>query len=148
MSEWLRTTCPHDCPSACGLLVERCADGEVGKVKGDPDHGYTRGVICAKVSRYRERVHHPDRLTRPLLRTGAKGAGREAFTPIGWDEALERLAAGLREAERTHGPESVWPFQYAGTMGLIQRHALNRLRHMAGWSGQKETICVLSLIHI
>ncbi|MEM9605092.1 MAG: molybdopterin-dependent oxidoreductase [Pseudomonadota bacterium] len=141
MVETVRSTCPHDCPSVCGLLVERLPDGTVGKVKGDPDHDYTRGVICAKVSRYRERNHHPDRLVRPLLRTGAKGIGREAFVEIEWDDALDRVVNGMQQAVERHGSEAVWPYQYAGTMGLVQRQAINKLRHAARYSGQKETIC-------
>lgn len=58
-SQWVATGCPHDCPSGCGLLVERRADGTVGEMRGNPAHPYNRGVICAKVSRYAERANHP-----------------------------------------------------------------------------------------
>ncbi|MGB0865796.1 MAG: molybdopterin-dependent oxidoreductase [Granulosicoccaceae bacterium] len=142
MSQYQRSTCPHDCPSACGLLVERLGPDRIGRVKGDPDHGYTRGVICAKVSRYQERNHHAGRLNKPLLRVGKKGVGIEAFEPISWDQALDRVAAEMRSASESYGPESVWPYKYAGTMGLIQLNALVRLRNLAGYSVQKETICV------
>ena len=142
MSEFLRTTCPHDCPSACGLLVERVDGQRIGRVKGDPEHDYTRGVICAKVSRYQERNHHVSRLTTPLARVGAKGVGREAFKEISWDEALDRVAAEFKAASAEFGRESIWPYKYAGTMGLIQLNALERLRNLAGYSRQKETICV------
>ena len=140
MSALLRpSVCPHDCPSVCALQVEVRADGRIGRVRGG-DQPYTDGVICAKVARYAERANHPDRLTRPLLRVGAKGEGR--FAPIGWDEALDLLAERLREATARHGPETVWPYHYAGTMGLVQRGAIRRLGHLAGWSRQRETFCV------
>lgn len=142
MGEFRRSTCPHDCPSACGLLVECLDDGGIGRVRGDSDHGYTRGVICAKVSRYRERTHHPERLTTPLRRVGPKGVGAAAFEPVSWDWALDEVAAQLRRASERYGPESVWPYQYAGTMGLVQRNAIERLRHLGGFSREKETICV------
>ena len=45
------------------------------------------------------------------------------------------------EAERTHGPEAVWPYYYAGTMGLVMRDGINRLRHVKKYSGQFSTIC-------
>ena len=89
------SVCPHDCPSVCALQVEVTADGRIGRVRGG-EQPYTDGVICAKVARYAERAHHPDRLRQPLLRVGAKGEGH--FAPIGWDEALDLLAARLREA--------------------------------------------------
>ncbi len=75
------TTCPHDCPSACSLEVELLDNKTIGKVHGARDNSYTEGVICTKVSRYAERVHHPDRLTQPLRRVGAKGRGGSSRSP-------------------------------------------------------------------
>src|SRR5712672_884198 len=133
------STCPHDCPSACALDVEVIDGSSIGRVRGSKLQSYTAGVICAKVSRYAERIHHPDRLTRPLLRTGPKGAGQ--FRPIGWDEALDRIAERFIADTARHGSESVWPFFFAGTMGLVQRDGINRLRHVMRYSRQKMTIC-------
>ncbi len=113
--------------------------GRIGRVYGAADNSYTAGVICAKVARYAERVHHPDRLTQALLRTGPKGSGQ--FRPIGLDEALDRAAEGLMAAEARHGSEAVWPYYYAGTMGLVQRDGINRLRHVKRYSDQYSTIC-------
>ncbi|BBK30169.1 dehydrogenase [Allostella humosa] len=136
----VRSACPHDCPSTCALDVERIDARTIGRVRG-ADNPYTAGVVCAKVGRYAERVHHPDRLTQPLLRVGPRGVGRASFTPIGWDEALDRVADGLKQAADRHGPEAVWPYYYAGTMGLVQRDGINRLRHVMGYSRQLNTIC-------
>lgn len=141
-STYVPTVCPHDCPSTCALEVERIDAHTIGKVRGSASNSYTAGVVCAKVSRYRERQHHPDRLTEPLLRTGAKGEGRAAFTPISWDEALDRVADGLNAAAAKHGPEAVWPYFYAGTMGHLHRDGIDRLRHVMGYSRQFSTICV------
>src|ERR1700756_823227 len=80
------SACPHDCPSTCALEVEVLDSHTIGRVRGAADNSYTAGVICAKVARYAERVHHPDRLLRPLRRTGGKGT---AFAPISWDDALD-----------------------------------------------------------
>ncbi len=113
--------------------------GRMGRVYGATENSYTAGVICAKVARYAERVHHPDRLTTALLRTGPKGSGQ--FTPIAITEALDRAADGLLAAEARHGAQSVWPYYYAGTMGLVQRDGINRLRHAKGYSDQYSTIC-------
>ena len=137
---FLPSACPHDCPSTCALEVERLDENTIGKVRGAADNDYTLGVICEKVARYRERVHHPDRLSRPLKRTGAKGSGQ--FEPISWDDALDEVADAFNCAADKHGPEAVWPYHYAGTMGLVQRDGIHRLRHVMGYSGMDETICV------
>src|SRR6516225_9900785 len=110
------SACPHDCPSTCALEVELLDERTIGSVRGAADNAYTAGVICAKVARYAERIHHPDRLTRPLLRTGPKGSGQ--FRPIAWDEALDRVASAFMAAAAQSGSEAVWPYYYAGTMGL------------------------------
>lgn len=134
------SACPHDCPSTCALEVDIEASGRIGRVRGAKDNSYTAGVICAKVARYAERANHPDRLLTPLLRTGPKGSGQ--FRPIAWDEALDRVAEGLLAAERAHGAASVWPYYYAGTMGLVMRDGINRLTHAKGYSRFFSTICV------
>jgi anaerobic selenocysteine-containing dehydrogenase len=134
------SACPHDCPSTCALEVEVFGDQTIGRVRGAADNAYTAGVICAKVARYAERVHHPDRLTRPLRRTGAKGSGE--FAPIAWDDALDLVAEQFLRAERAHGSEAVWPYFYAGTMGYVMRDGINRLRHAKNYSGFFSTICV------
>ncbi|HLJ63162.1 MAG TPA: molybdopterin oxidoreductase family protein [Stellaceae bacterium] len=135
------SVCPHDCPSTCGLAVERLDARTIGRVRGSPTHPYTAGVVCAKVGRYAERQHHPDRLRAPLRRVGAKGAGRGAFVEIGWEEALDEVAAQLTHAAARYGSETVWPYFYAGTMGLVQRDGINRLRHAMGYSRQHSTFC-------
>jgi anaerobic selenocysteine-containing dehydrogenase len=138
--EIVHSVCPHDCPSTCALEVERLDTRTIGRVRGAEGNTYTAGVICAKVARYAERVHHPDRLGQPLMRVGPKGSGH--FKQISWDEALDRTAEALLAAERKHGSETVWPYYYAGTMGLMMRDGINRLRNVKKYSGQHSTICV------
>jgi len=134
------SACPHDCPSTCALEVELLDGCTIGRVRGAPDNSYTAGVICAKVARYAERVHHPDRLTQPMRRTGPKGSG--AYAPVSWDDALDLVAGKFMEAERRHGAQAVWPYYYAGTMGLVQRDGIHRLRHAKKYAGFHSTICV------
>jgi anaerobic selenocysteine-containing dehydrogenase len=133
------SVCPHDCPSTCALSVQVLDGSRIGAVRGAAGHSYTAGVICAKVARYAERIHHPDRLIQPYLRTGPKGSGQ--FRPISWTEALDRIAERFAADSEKHGSEAVWPFYYAGTMGLVQRDGINRLRHVMRYSRQKMTIC-------
>jgi anaerobic selenocysteine-containing dehydrogenase len=137
----LPSVCPHDCPSACALEVERIDGRRIGRVRGARSQSYTAGVVCAKVARYAERQHHPDRLSQPLRRIGEKGVGRAAFAPVSWDEALDAVAEALTGAARRYGPEAVWPYYYAGTMGLVQRDGINRLRHAMRYSREDLSIC-------
>ncbi len=133
------SVCPHDCPSTCALEVELPGNNRIGRVHGAKSNTYTDGVICGKVARYAERIHHPDRLLHPLRRIGAKGSKR--FERISWDDALDITAEALLKAEKKHGPEAVWPYYYAGTMGLVMRDGINRLRHAKRYSHQYSTIC-------
>ena len=127
------SACPHDCPSTCALDVEILAPNRIGRVHGAKDNSYTAGVICAKVARYADRVHHPDRLLKPLVRSGGKGEG--AWKEASWEAALDLVAERLIAAEEKHGSETVWPYYYAGTMGLVQRDGIDRLRHAKKYSG-------------
>jgi len=133
------SACPHDCPSTCALDVEILDERTIGRVRGAKDNSYTAGVICAKVARYAERVHHPDRLKHPLVRAGAKGEGQ--WKQASWEAALDLVAERFLKAEQDHGSESVWPYYYAGTMGLVQRDSINRLRFAKRYSNQFDSFC-------
>jgi anaerobic selenocysteine-containing dehydrogenase len=133
------SACPHDCPSTCALDVEIIDKRTIGRIHGAKGNDYTAGVICAKVARYAERVHHPDRLLKPLIRAGAKGEGN--WKEASWEAALDLVAEKFLEAEARYGSETVWPYYYAGTMGLVQRDSINRLRHAKKYSGFFSTIC-------
>ena len=139
--ETVYSACPHDCPSTCALAVERLSPTRIGRARGLKTNPYTAGVVCAKVARYVERVHHPDRLTRPLRRVGEKGAG--SFQAITWDAALDEVAEAFTRAEQRHGAEAVWPYFFAGTMGHVQRDGIERLRHVKGYSRQSSSICTM-----
>ncbi len=139
--EFLPSVCPHDCPSTCALEVERLDARRIGRVRGAAGNSYTLGVVCEKTARYHERVHHPGRLLTPLRRVGDKGGNREAFQPIGWDDALDILAERFGRIADRYGSEAIWPYFYAGTMGLVMRDGINRLRHALRYSREHLTIC-------
>ncbi|MGF6727921.1 anaerobic selenocysteine-containing dehydrogenase [Paraburkholderia youngii] len=137
-TEFARAVCPHDCPDTCAMRVT-VDNGRAIKVAGDPDHPPTQGVLCTKVSRYAERVYHPNRLTTPMKRVGRKGEGR--FAPVSWDEALDFAANRLGEIAR-RAPEAILPYSYAGTMGLVQGDSIaQRFFHKLGASQLDRTIC-------
>ncbi len=145
----VHTVCSHDCPDSCGVLVTVNEQGRAVKVQGDPAHPVTQGFLCGKVAKYLDRVYAPDRILYPLKRKPgvAKGPlmrGREleAFERVSWDEALEGIAAQLKEIAERHGPESVLPYSYAGTMGLLGYGSMDRrFFHRMGASQLDRTIC-------
>lgn len=133
------STCPHDCPSTCGLKIDVDEKGHMQRVRGAAENSYTAGVICAKVSRYAERVHHPDRLTKSYRRVGARSDGD--FQEIAFEDALDEVAENFLKLIERHGAETIWPYYFAGTMGLVQRDCINRFRKLFKFSNQHSTIC-------
>jgi anaerobic selenocysteine-containing dehydrogenase len=117
-------TCHHDCPDSCGWVVT-VEDGKAVKLRGNPDHPFSKGELCPKVNRFLERVYHPDRVLHPLIRTGPKGAGE--FRQATWEEALDLVATRLRDVIATHGGEAILPWGDAGTQGLAQMSWLDRV---------------------
>ncbi len=53
----VRGACGHDCPDTCSWIVDVNGD-RADALRGDPDHPFTRGALCAKVDRYLDRVYH------------------------------------------------------------------------------------------
>src|SRR6266481_1226417 len=105
MKRVVHAACPHDCPDACGVLIT-IEDGRATHLEGDPAHPVTRGFLCAKVTKYLDRVYSPDRVLYPMRRKGSvpKGPGGpgtaplQVFERISWDEALDEIASKLRLA--------------------------------------------------
>ena len=129
--ETVRVVCAHDCPDMCSLLAE-VEDGRVRRVRGDPEHKFTAGFACAKVNRDAELVHSPERLKTPLRRTGRKGDG--SFAPIGWDEALDEIAARWKEIVAESGPLALLGYAYSAHQGQLNRSLVLGLFHALGTS--------------
>src|SRR5262245_24335480 len=135
----VQAVCPHDCPDTCAMLVEVDENGRAVRVKGDPSNPFTHGGLCVKVAHYEKRTYNPDRLLYPMKRTGRKGEGH--FARITWDEALDTVAAKLKAIAKEN-PESILPYSYAGTMGLLQGSSMDRrFFHRLGASLLDRTIC-------
>lgn len=139
MGHVVRGACPHDCPDTCAMQVT-VVDGRAVAVAGDRAHPITAGTLCAKVNDYVERVYAPDRVLRPLLRSGPKGAG--SFRTVSWDEALDVVADGLADVRHRYGGEAILPYSYLGTMGFVQRDLMSaRLMNALGATNLERTIC-------
>ncbi|MEZ5852407.1 MAG: molybdopterin-dependent oxidoreductase [Hyphomicrobiaceae bacterium] len=135
----IRVTCAHDCPCMCSLLAE-VDNGRIVKISGDPEQPFTDGFACAKVNRDMETVHSPERLTTPLRRVGAKGAG--VFEAISWAQALDEIEARWKGIIAAEGPLALLGYAYSSHQGQINRHLPNGLFHALGTSRlQAGTVC-------
>ena len=131
--------CQHDCPDNCAMetLVR---DGRAVSVKGRHDHPFTRGVLCAKVRSFEQRVYAPDRILHPMRRVGAKGEGR--FEQITWDDALNEIGDRFNTIIDEHGAEAILPFNYLGSQGLLNgMHAGDPFFNRLGASIGERTFC-------
>ncbi|MDZ4872252.1 MAG: putative dimethyl sulfoxide reductase chain YnfF [Chroococcidiopsis cubana SAG 39.79] len=118
IGETIRTTCPRDCYDACGIVVVK-RQGEIVRVKGDPEHPVSRGELCGKcaVAYNGAWIDRQTRLTQPLKRIGAKGEGR--FMPTSWDEAIATICQQLQEILFTSDGRGILHTHYTGTCSLI-----------------------------
>src|SRR6201999_618374 len=134
--------CPLDCPDGCSWIVTVDDDGTPTRLRGNPDHPYTRGALCAKVNDYIDHARAPGRLLHPLRRTGPKGSGE--FERIDWDTAVATIAEQFQQAVDQHGGEAIWPFSGTGGLGGIQGvggRAGSRLWNVLGASLHYTNIC-------
>ena len=92
------------CHGGCGVLAH-IEDGKLVKIEGDPDHPWNQGRLCARCLAMTQYVDHPDRLTRPIKRVGARGEGK--WQEITWDEAFDLIEEKLGSIREQFGPESV-----------------------------------------
>ncbi|HET9308682.1 MAG TPA: molybdopterin-dependent oxidoreductase, partial [Candidatus Sulfotelmatobacter sp.] len=164
MKQVVKAACPHDCPDACGVLIT-VEDGRATKIQGDPLHPVTRGFLCAKVSKYLDRVYSPARVLYPLRRIGPKGpaggvaqqlssapgqpraaaptqADPHIWERISWDEALGEIAARFRIIATEFGSEAILPYSYGGTLGALNGASMDRrFFHRLRASQLERTIC-------
>jgi anaerobic selenocysteine-containing dehydrogenase len=133
------TVCPLDCPDACSLDVT-LQDGRITSIDGSPHNTVTNGYICAKVRRFTERVYGSDRLLYPAIRRGPKGLG--LFERASWDDAMALIARRLAEARETWGGESILPYSYGGSNGLLTQDTSDAtLFRRLGASRLARTVC-------
>jgi anaerobic selenocysteine-containing dehydrogenase len=145
----VHTVCSLDCPDSCAVLVTVDDSGRATKVQGDPNHPVTRGFLCPKVAKYLDRAYSPGRLLTPLRRKQGipkgplpHGGELAAFEQISWEEALDEIARRLSHIAAEFGPESILPYSYAGTIGLLGYGSMDRrFFHRLGASQLDRTIC-------
>jgi anaerobic dimethyl sulfoxide reductase subunit A len=133
----VRAGCPaHNCGGRC-LLTLHVENGVIVRIDTDDRPSDTVEApqlrACIRGRAYRHREYHPDRLLRPLKRTGRRGAGQ--FTPVSWDEALDTVAAALQRVKKAYGNHALFvPYgtgSYSQTNG---RQVAQRLMNLFGGS--------------
>lgn len=135
----LQTACPLDCPDACSLEVH-LDQGRVQRLEGDHRNPVTAGFICTKVRKFPEHMYGPDRLLRPMLRSGHKGSGE--FRPATWEEAFTVICQRLEEIRSVHGGEAILPYFYGGSNGSLSQGTTDaRFFRRLGASELARTIC-------
>ena len=135
----VRGACPHDCPDTCAMLVT-VENGRATKVRGDPDHPFTRGGLCVKVNDYTNHTYSPDRVLYPLRRVGAKGEGR--FDRITWDEALDEIAERFQGVIDEYGGQAILPYSYLGAEGILNGLTVgDPFFHTLGATVSERTFC-------
>ena len=144
MKKVVHAACPHDCPDACGVLIT-VEDGRATRLQGDPNHPVTRGFLCAKVTKYLDRVYSPVRLLYPMRRVAPKGQGNgdaSDFVRISWDEAYSAIVEKFKAISSEFGPEAILPYSYAGNMGVLSYAGMaHRFFYRVGASQLNRTIC-------
>lgn len=104
------TACTMDCPDVCSILAE---NGPAGlRLRGNPDHPFTRGFVCSKLDVHRRRLTSSHRLRSPRLRENGR------WRDIAWDEALnlcvEKIGACRAE------PRSILHVCGSGNRGVVK----------------------------
>jgi len=95
------------CTCQCGIVVDVAAE-EIVRVKGDFTHPLSHGYTCPKGRALGQLHHHPNAITRPLMRKNG------ALVPVSWGECLEDLSSRLRAVIDAHGPNAVGCFFGSG----------------------------------
>jgi anaerobic selenocysteine-containing dehydrogenase len=90
------------CEPCCGLKAE-VKGGRITKLSPDRDNPHSLGHVCVKGTNFQDIVHDPDRVLKPLRRTGLPGE----FEEVSWDAALADIADRLAAIIREDGPDSV-----------------------------------------
>ena len=134
----LPTICALDCPDACALDIT-VEDGKVTHLAGNREHPVTKGFACAKMAKYPQRQEQSDRVLVPMRRIGPKGSGQ--FEPIRWETAIDEIAERLKGVLEKHGAQTVLPYAYGGTMGVLQSQAPLAFFRAIGALELDQTIC-------
>ena len=135
---YIFNTCPRDCYDTCSI-VTRVRNGKLHTIEANSKQPFTKGFLCPKAQGLTQYVYSKQRVLYPMKRDGPKGKGK--FKRISWDQALQEIVDQIRERSAKYGTDSVLQFDYAGTMGQIQRFFPSRFFNAIGAARITHTIC-------
>ena len=93
LETWKVSTCGQ-CPAGCGIRVRLIDDVPV-RILGNPIAPVNNGFLCPMGEAGLELLYHPDRISQPMRRKGAKG--ERGWEPVSWDDAVKQISRSLRE---------------------------------------------------
>ena len=131
-------TCPRDCYDTCSI-VTRIRNGKLHSIDANDKQPFTRGFLCPKGQNLSRYVYSKERVLSPMRRIGKKGEGK--FKRISWDEALDTIAEEIQTRSTKYGTDSILQYDYAGSMGLIQRYFPSRFFNAIGAARVSHNIC-------
>ncbi len=107
------SACTLDCQDTCSTIVQRGFKNgkETITIKGNPDHPFTRGLICRKGRNALRRLKSPERITTPLFKQNG------LFHPISWDAALDLTAKKIKALRPT--PSAMLHVRHYGYRGVL-----------------------------
>jgi anaerobic selenocysteine-containing dehydrogenase len=112
------TACTADCPGTCSIIA-LVKNGEIKKLRGNPEHDITSGFICKNTRRYlEERFYNHRRILHPLKKEDGK------WVQIKWDDALEIAADKILKVSEKYGSQSILYYQGYGARTALR--ILNR----------------------
>ena len=135
---YLFNTCPRDCYDSCSI-VTRVRDGKLHSIEANKKQPFTQGFLCPKGQNLMQYVYSKERVLYPMKRDGKKGEGK--FKRISWDQALNEIVDQIKTRSALYGTDSILQYDYAGTMGHIQRYFPSRFFNAIGASRITHTIC-------
>ena len=135
---YIYNTCPRDCYDTCSI-VTRVRNGKLHSIEANSKQPFTSGFLCPKGQGLHQYVYSKQRVLHPMKREGKKGDGD--FKKISWDQALGEIATEIQNRSSEHGTDSILQYDYAGTLGFVQRYFPSRFFNAVGASRVTHTIC-------
>ena len=95
---WYASLC-RTCPSCEGIVI-RVMEGRAKMIQGNPFYPTNQGKIHARCESGLQSLYHPDRISSPMQRSGARSSAQ--FLPISWQpNGMDLLQTALQERGRS-----------------------------------------------